>query len=113
MHRYIHTFFYMLKDPQFRETVASSKGFCLKHFSQLMEAAQEELANAHREWFYGTVPALTYKNLIRVKEDLDWLIAKYDYRNAGAPWNNARDALPRTMEKLQGFHPSDPPYKNE
>lgn len=113
MHRYIHTFFYMLKDPQFRETVASSKGFCLKHFSRLMEAAQDELANAHREWFYGTVPALTYKNLIRVKEDLDWLIAKYDYRNAGAPWNNARDALPRTMEKLQGFHPSDPPYKNE
>ena len=113
MHRYFHTFFVMLKDPLFREKAENSKGFCLKHFSRLMEAAQEELPNAHREWFYKTVPYLTYQNLIRVKEDLDWLIAKYDYRNAGAPWKNAKDALPRAMEKVQGSHPADPPFKNE
>ena len=113
MHRYIHTFFVMLKDPQFREKVENSKGFCMKHFAQLMETAQMELGNAQREWFYQTIPALTQKNLIRVKEDLDWLIAKYDYRNAGAPWKNAKDALPRAMEKVQGSHPADPPYKSE
>jgi len=113
MHRYVHTFFVMLKDEQFRKKVEASKGFCMKHFARLMEAAQSELSNAHREWFYTTIPALTHENLIRVKEDLDWLVAKYDYRNAGAPWKNAKDALPRAMEKLQGFHPADPPYKNE
>ena len=52
-------------------------------------------------------------NLSRVKQDLDWLIAKYDYRNAGAPWGNSRDALQRAMQKLQGLHPADPIYKNE
>lgn len=37
----------------------------------------------------------------------------YDYRNAGAPWGNSQDALPRSMQKLQGLYPSDPPYKEK
>ena len=76
-------------------------------------AAQEQLPNGQREWFYPMVMKLTEDNLTRVKEDLDWLIAKYDYRNTKADWKNSRDALPRTMEKLQGLHPADPPYKSE
>ena len=51
--------------------------------------------------------------LIRVKEDLDWFVAKYDYRNAGADWKNSRDALQRTIQKLEGIHPADPPYRME
>jgi hypothetical protein len=78
-----------------------------------MKIAEEKLPNAQRDWFYETVPALMEENLIRVKEDLDWLIAKYDYRNAGADWKNSQDALQRAMQKLEGVHPADPPYKNE
>ena len=113
MKRYYHTFFVMLKDPQFREKVEQSKGFCLRHFAEVMDLAQEQLPNGQREWFYPTVMKLTVENLERVKGDLDWLIAKYDYRNAGKDWKNSRDALPRAMEKLQGLHPADPPYKSE
>ena len=113
MQRYFHTFFVMLKDEQFREKVEQSKGFCLRHFAQLMDLAQAQLPNSQREWFYSVVMRLTEDNLVRVKEDLDWLIAKYDYRNTKADWKNSRDALPRTMEKLQGLHPADPPYKSE
>ena len=53
------------------------------------------------------------ENMERVQEDLEWFIAKFDYRNASEPWKNSQDALPRTMQKLQGLHPSDPPYKNK
>ena len=113
MERYYHTFFYMLKDAEFRAKVEGSKGFCLRHFAQLMKIAEDKLPNAQRDWFYETLPALMEENLIRVKEDLDWLIAKYDYRNASADWKNSRDALQRTMQKLQGLYPADPPYKNE
>lgn len=112
MERYYHTFFYMLKDEEFRAKVAGSKGFCLRHFGELMKIAEDKLPNAQRDWFYETVPALMEENLIRVKEDLDWLIAKYDYRNAGADWKNSRDALQRTMQKLQGSYPADPPYSD-
>ena len=52
-----------------------------------------------------------WENLNRVKDDLDWLIKKYDYRYAGADWKNSRDALRRAMQKYQGGHPADPPFK--
>ncbi|MBE6975715.1 MAG: hypothetical protein E7439_00750 [Ruminococcaceae bacterium] len=113
MTRYFHTFFVMLREPEFREKVAASKGFCLRHFAKLMDLAETELPNSQHEWFYSTVLSLTEENLLRVKKDLDWLIAKYDYRNAGADWKNSRDALPRTMQKIQGLHPADPPYKEK
>lgn len=112
MERYFHTFFVMLKDEEFRKKVEHSKGFCLPHFKDLMKAAEERLPNAQYDWFYETVPSLTQAQLLRVKEDLDWLIAKYDYRNAGADWKNSRDALQRTMQKLQGSYVADPPYSD-
>ena len=112
MERYYHTFFHMIKDEEFRQKVSGSKGFCLRHFSQLLKTAEENLPNSQRDWFYDTVPELMEEHLIRVKEDLDWLIAKYDYRNAGADWKNSKDALQRTMQKLQGSYPADPPYSD-
>ena len=111
--RYYHTFFVLLKDAEFRRKVEGSKGFCLRHFARLLQEAEENLPNAQREWFYKTVFSLMEENMLRVKEDLDWLIAKYDYRNAGKDWRNSRDALQRAMQKLEGLHPADPIYKNE
>lgn len=113
MERYYHTFFALLKEEEFRSRVESSKGFCFRHFGKLLEIAEEQLPNDQRAWFYTKVFALMEENLRRVKADLDWLIAKYDYRNASADWKNSRDALPRAMQKLEGLHPADPPYKND
>ena len=113
MERYFATFFYLIREEEFRKKVEHSKGFCLRHFARLLETAEEKLPNAQQEWFYTTVYSLMDENLVRVKKDLDWLVAKYDYRNASAPWGNARDALPRAMQKLEGLYPADPPYKNE
>ena len=112
MERYYQTFFYLLRESEFRKKVEHSKGFCLRHFAELMKIAEDQLPNGQRDWFYGTLPPLMEENLVRVKEDLDWLIAKYDYRNAGADWKNSRDALQRTMQKLQGSYPADPPYSD-
>lgn len=111
--RYYSTFFHLLQEPEFREKVEHSKGFCLKHFAQLLQEAEQKLPHAHQEWFYSTVYPLMEQNLTRVKEDLDWMIAKYDYRNAGAPWNNSRDALQRAMQKLEGGYPADQPFRQE
>lgn len=113
MRRYFATFYTLLKDPEFRSRVENCKGFCFRHFEQLLEYAPEHLPNAQQEWFYATVPAVFKENLARVQGDLDWFIAKYDYRNAGADWKNSRDAVSRTMQKLQGLHPADPPYKKD
>lgn len=113
MERYFNTFFFLLKEEEFRQKVASSKGFCLRHFARLLEVAEDKLPNSQRQWFYTTVFPLMEEQLCRVKADLDWLIAKYDYRNAKADWKNSRDALQRTMQKLEGLYPADPPYKED
>lgn len=112
MDRYYATFFHLVKEPEFREKAENCKGICLRHLAQLL-AREEALPAAQREWFYGTLIPKVEENLLRVKEDLDWFIAKHDYRNAGADWKNSRDALPRTMQKIAGIHPADKPYKDE
>ena len=111
--RYLATFFMLLREPEFRAKVESSKGFCLRHFAQLLEAAEKDLPNAHYDWFYQTVFTLMDEHLIRVKEDLDWFVAKHDYRNASASWKNSRDAVARTMQKLEGGYPSDPVLRKD
>ena len=113
MHRYFHTFFVLLKEPEFRQKVESSKGFCMRHFTRLLEMAPEELANAHRDWFYPTVMGLMRDNMARVKGDLDWFVGMFDYRQAGKDWKNSRDAVSRSMQKLRGIYPADPPYRQE
>lgn len=113
MERYVHTFFVLLKDAEFRAGVEGSKGFCMRHFLHLMERAEQELPNGQQAWFYQTVLRLMRENLSRVKGDLDWFVDKFDYRNAGADWKNSRDAVSRTMQKLQGIYPADPPYRSE
>ena len=112
MQRYFDTFFAMVKDGEFREKVEQSKGFCMHHFRCLVEASERNLPNGQREWFRKTIPALMQESLSRVKGDLDWFVMKNDYRNAGLEWKNARDAVSRGMQKLQGGHPADPVFRN-
>lgn len=112
MQRYYDTFFAMLKDGQFRKKVEDSKGFCMHHFRILLEEAAGSLPNGQRDWFREKIPALMQENLLRVKGDLDRFVMKNDYRNADQPWENAMDAVPRGMQKLQGGHPADPVFRN-
>ena len=51
------------------------------------------------------------KNLDRMQEDVNWLIEKFDYRNAQADWKTSKDAVQRGMQKLKGGYPADPPYQ--
>lgn len=113
MNRYYHTFFAMLREPDFRQKVEHSKGFCLRHFADLMELAPKQLPNAVHDWFYDTILSLMEENMLRVKEDLDWYVGMFDYRNTGGDWKNSRDAVSRTVQKLKGIYPADPPYKEK
>lgn len=113
MERYYATFFVLIKDAEFRAKVEAGKGFCMRHFLGLMELAKDKVPNDQIQWFYPTVFRLMKENMARVKGDLDWFIEKFDYRNASADWKNSRDAVSRSMQKLQGIYPADPPYKSE
>ena len=113
MQRHYRVFFDLLQEEEFRQMVESSKGFCFKHFAQLLQEAETHLPTKWTSWFYATVYRIMAENLQRVKADLDHFIDKYDYRNADLPWGNAKDALPRMAQKLAGIYPADPPYRKD
>lgn len=113
MQRYYDTFFAMIKDGEFRDRVENCKGFCVRHFAELLESAEEHLPSGQQEWFYDTVAKLMQENMARVKEDIDHFVGMFDYRSAGKDWKNSKDAVSRGMQKLQGRYPADPPYKME
>lgn len=111
---YIRVFFGMYKkDPEFREKVQKSQGFCLSHFGVLCEAADSNLNEAQLKEFYDNLMPLMLENMSRLKEDIAWLIEKYDYRNKDADWKNSKDANQRGMQKLKGGYHHLPPHQGK
>lgn len=108
---YIRVFFDMYKkDPQFKEKVNKGQGFCLSHFGILCEAADNSLKEAELKDFYDNLCPLMLENMKRIREDVAWLIEKYDYRNKDADWKNSKDANQRAMQKLKGGYHHLPPH---
>lgn len=110
--RYLDTFFYLWKnDPDFVEKVKNSKGFCLSHFGDIAELAEDKLSVEERKVFFDIMFKLMTDNMDRMQEDVNWLIEKFDHVNKDADWKNSRDAVPRGMQKLKGGYPADLPYR--
>jgi len=110
--RYLDTFFYMYKrDEEFRNRVKNSKGFCLTHFKDIIEAADYKLPDKEKEAFYHIVLPLMEANMTRLAEDVAWLVEKFDYRNKDADWKNSKDAVQRAMQKQKGGYPAEAFYE--
>ena len=95
---YIGTFLHMwAKGGEDAKLIKSQKGYCVPHFTQLVEMAAKELSRSKRDHFLEEIvqPQLAY--LKELEEDLDWFTLKFDHRFANEPWKNSKDALPRTL----------------
>ena len=110
--RYLDTFFDLYrKNEEFRTLFAESKGFCLPHFGDLMEAAEDKLSDEQKKEFYPKVFALMQENLERVQKEVSWFVEKNDYRNKDKSWGNSADSIQRGMQKCAGGYPADPIFK--
>lgn len=102
--RYLVTIFHCYKnDEEFRKIFRKSKGFCTRHYGDLYEMAPEELSGSLLQDFISDINKLYLDNMKRVQEDLEWFTDKFDYRNQDAPWKNSKDALPRSMTKINSI----------
>lgn len=102
--RYLVTIFHCYKnDEEFRNIFRKSKGFCTRHYCDLYEMAPEELSGSILQDFISDINRLYLDNMKRVQEDLEWFTDKFDYRNQDAPWKNSKDALPRSMTKINSI----------
>ena len=104
MQRYLHTFFHLYQgDAEFRKRFSESKGVCLPHMGQLLEAACGELSPKDLGEFAVMLGKLETVNMDRIQEDISWFIKKFDYRFEKEDWKNSRDAVERTANKTRGW----------
>ena len=45
---------------------------------------------------------LEVENFERLEKEIEWFTLKFDYRYKDKPWKNAKDALPRSILKING-----------
>lgn len=106
--RYMDTLFYLWKkDPDFKEKLKDSKGFCLQHFGQLYDLAPKHLNQGQLEAFTNDLVAVQEENFDRVIEDIEWFITKFDYRFSKEPWKNSKDAVIRSIAKVASLQVKD------
>ena len=106
--RYLDTLFYLWKkDPDFKEKLKASKGFCLQHFGQLYDLAPKHLNQSQLEVFTKDLVTVQEENFDRVIEDIEWFITKFDYRFSNEPWKNSKDAVVRSIGKVASLQVKD------
>lgn len=111
--RVLDTFVHMMKhEKDFLVLLKQSKGCCIHHFAELADVCEKKLELKEKELLFPVLFAQMETELGRIQGDIDWLIEKYDYRNADADWKDSKDAVQRTMQKLVGGYPADPVFKN-
>lgn len=100
--RYIDTFLYIWgRGGDDGRLVSSQKGYCIPHFIDLLEVA-ENLGRGKREKFLDEILPKQLAFLQEMEEDIEWFTLKFDFRNADEPWKNSKDALPRALAVLSG-----------
>lgn len=108
LERYITTVFHLYHhEKSFRDKFMASKGFCTEHYKILYDASARYLSGTEQVEFVDTLNKLYLDHMQRVRDDLSWFIDKFDYRYADEPWKNSKDALPRTIEKINSINPLD------
>ena len=88
------------REKNFYKTLISSKGFCLKHYAELLRYSRYAGCIAHE--YVHILGSTQKRNIERLQSELKKFCDKHDYRNALEPLGNAETALPRMREKLYG-----------
>jgi hypothetical protein len=104
MDRYIDVILYLYFEEQdFTRVFHSKKGFCIKHFKDLLTGSKKYLSPKQAAIFTDNLVKIQLENLNRLQEEVNWFTKKFDYRNVDAPWGNSQDSLPRSIQKLVGY----------
>ena len=108
----LDTFFDLYKkNEEFRALFEKSRGFCLPHFGDLIEAAEDKLTDDEKKEFYHKAFSMMQENLDRLQKEVSWFVEKNDYRNKDKDWGTSADSIQRGMQKCAGGYPADEVFK--
>lgn len=90
------------KDPEFRQNLLASRGFCLPHLAVTHELAGENLSRSTLQNWYSDILALQQRSFDRIEKELKSFINRYDYRSEEPQPEKEKTVLPRAIQKLAG-----------
>ena len=88
------------RERDFYKILIKSKGFCLKHYAELLRYSRS--AGFIAKEYVSIIGGVQKRNMERLQAELKKFCDKHDYRNALEPLGNAETALPRMREKVYG-----------
>jgi hypothetical protein len=104
MERYFETALYMWEhDTDFRRLFEQSGGFCIPHWGGQLKACKGAIISKKQLEFIQKLNEMEKKSLAELAKDLEWFTQKFDYRNTDKPWGNSKDALPRAINRIEGY----------
>ncbi len=89
-----------LRENNFYKTILSTKGFCIKHYAELLKYSK--YAGVANKEYLSLLSAHQKRHLDRLQNELKEFCDKHDYRNALKPLGNSETSLPRMGIKLYG-----------
>lgn len=96
-------------DPAFREKLSGVRFFCLPHYREFIESAQDRLPKKVFSQLNKVCEQNEKKYMDELKNDVSWFCKKFDYRYDEEPWYNSKDAVERAMKFLRGdLHAKNP-----
>jgi hypothetical protein len=101
--RYIFTILYLWsKDPEFPDRFRASRGFCIGHFLDALNAAPKLLRGDRAQRWIREAAGLLNANLERLEKELLAFTQLYRSENTSLGSEAERTALGRTLQKLAG-----------
>lgn len=90
-------------EPEFKQKFLNSKGFCVLHFEKLLKSAANNLKGDKKDEFIQNLYKIEISHLERNLVDLENFIKKFDHRYINTEFENSRDALIRSAQKIAGY----------
>ena len=101
MVRYSYTVAQMFdNEKDFPALFAESKGFCMKHFTWLLQYVS--YAGKSADKYLETLINIQKKALDKAESDLNMFASKFDYRNAGRVSDRYDNAIAEAIKILKG-----------
>lgn len=105
MNRYFDNIIYIWKTQEdFREKFASQEGFCIPHFSKLLEYASNGLNERDFKEFYHTLINIEEKSLKQYYSDISEFTMLFDHNNNSNPSDNVKNSIKRTVHVISGLN---------
>ena len=101
--RYLDTFCFMIdKDKDFLSKVLESDGFCIPHYTAILNALKRNVSSTKFIELAEKLNALEKKKFSKYKSDVEAFIKSFDYHNAGKPLSVPSDTVLKSSYLLNG-----------